>query len=203
MGWLEWIIHEMLPHTNGLISGKFYLPKQEHRNNFITCKDCYTVMACWMYDCQWGIIHGLWLAVVIPCGIGCSECRLVMPTGPVHSELVAVHCVWLNVTSEPIFRRPLTDHPSLVQLWMQLGMCKKTVKQSRSMTCEGHFVHMALSVWEYELANNKGTNRLTSSQSHRQRSGSTLAQVIAWCHQAPSHYLNLCWLLSELLCHSP
>ena len=28
------------------------------------------------------------------------------------------------------------------------------------------------------------------------RSGSTLAQVIAWCLMAPSHYLNQCWLLS-------
>ena len=27
------------------------------------------------------------------------------------------------------------------------------------------------------------------------RSGSTLAQVIAWCHQAPSHHLNQCWLV--------
>ena len=26
-------------------------------------------------------------------------------------------------------------------------------------------------------------------------SGSTLVQVMAWCHQAPSHYLNQCWLL--------
>ena len=24
---------------------------------------------------------------------------------------------------------------------------------------------------------------------------STLAQVMAWCHQAPSHYLSQCWLL--------
>ena len=30
----------------------------------------------------------------------------------------------------------------------------------------------------------------------RQRSGSTLAQVVAWCLTAPSHYLNQCWLIS-------
>ena len=29
----------------------------------------------------------------------------------------------------------------------------------------------------------------------RQRHGSTLAQVMAWCRQAPSHYLNQCWLI--------
>ena len=27
------------------------------------------------------------------------------------------------------------------------------------------------------------------------RSGSTLAQVMAWCRQAPSYYLNQCWLI--------
>ena len=29
----------------------------------------------------------------------------------------------------------------------------------------------------------------------RQRTGSTLAQVMAWCLTAPSHYLNQCWLI--------
>ena len=38
----------------------------------------------------------------------------------------------------------------------------------------------------------------------RQGSRSTLAQVMAWCRQAPSHYLNQCWLMiSEVLWHSP
>ena len=33
--------------------------------------------------------------------------------------------------------------------------------------------------------------------------GSTLAQVMAWCLTAPSHYLNQCWLLiSEVLWHT-
>ena len=32
----------------------------------------------------------------------------------------------------------------------------------------------------------------------RQRSGSTLVQVMACCLTAPSHYLNLCWLISEI-----
>ena len=29
----------------------------------------------------------------------------------------------------------------------------------------------------------------------RHRSGSTLAQIMAWCLTAPSHYLNQCWLI--------
>ena len=38
----------------------------------------------------------------------------------------------------------------------------------------------------------------------RQRSGSTLPQVMACCLMAPSHYLNQCWLLiSEVLWHWP
>ena len=37
----------------------------------------------------------------------------------------------------------------------------------------------------------------------RQRSGSTLAQVMACCLTAPSHYLNQCWLIiSEVQWHS-
>ena len=36
------------------------------------------------------------------------------------------------------------------------------------------------------------------------RSVSTLAQVMACCQTAPSHYLNQCWLIiSEVLWHSP
>ena len=35
------------------------------------------------------------------------------------------------------------------------------------------------------------------------KSGSTLAQVMAWCLTAPSHYLNQCWpLINEILWHS-
>ena len=37
----------------------------------------------------------------------------------------------------------------------------------------------------------------------RQRSGSTLAQVMACCLTAPSHYLNQCWLIiSKVQWHS-
>ena len=38
----------------------------------------------------------------------------------------------------------------------------------------------------------------------RYRSGSTLAQVMACCLTAPSHYLNQCWLIiSDVLWYSP
>ena len=35
----------------------------------------------------------------------------------------------------------------------------------------------------------------------RQRSGSTLAQVMACCLTAPSHYLNQCWLINKVQWH--
>ena len=47
-------------------------------------------------------------------------------------------------------------------------------------------------------------NSLWSSDTiWRQKSGSTLAQVMACCLTAPSHYLNQCWLIfSEILWRS-
>ena len=36
----------------------------------------------------------------------------------------------------------------------------------------------------------------------RHRSGSTLVQIMACCLTAPSHYLNLCWLISTVKWHS-
>ena len=54
------------------------------------------------------------------------------------------------------------------------------------------------SLWIYMI------NSLWPSHSVRWHgSGSTLAQVMAWCLTAPSHYFNQCWLIiSEVLCHS-
>ena len=37
----------------------------------------------------------------------------------------------------------------------------------------------------------------------RQRSGSPLAQVMACCLKAPSHYLNQCWLIMNLMLWHP
>ena len=58
------------------------------------------------------------------------------------------------------------------------------------------------------IDNNKGGftyNSLRPSDAiWRWRSRSTLAQVMACCLTAPSHYLNQCWLMiSEVLWHSP
>ena len=55
--------------------------------------------------------------------------------------------------------------------------------------------------WELDVA---AINTLWPSDAiWRYRSGSILAQAMAWCRQAPSHYLNQCWLIiSQVLWHS-
>ena len=42
---------------------------------------------------------------------------------------------------------------------------------------------------------NYGLNHCSLLTKYGKRSGSTLGQVMAWCLVAPSHYLNLCWLV--------
>ena len=63
--------------------------------------------------------------------------------------------------------------------------------------------HVYISIW-YEHTNNSRcimrdilpSNSLGPSDViWRQRSGSTLGQVMAYCLTAPSHYLNQCWLI--------
>ena len=63
----------------------------------------------------------------------------------------------------------------------------------------------------YILQNNVRCNCLSmpwklapKSMQYGDRSGSTLAHVMACCLTAPSHYLNQCWLIiGEVLWHSP
>ena len=51
--------------------------------------------------------------------------------------------------------------------------------------------------WQHELiCDVQQLNSLRPSDAiGRQRSGSTLAQVMAWCLTVPSHYLKQCWLI--------
>ena len=60
------------------------------------------------------------------------------------------------------------------------------------------FSLIANTLW-YDVFNALGPNDTI----WRHRSGSTLAQVMAWCQTAPSHYLNQCWLnISVAVWHS-
>ena len=57
--------------------------------------------------------------------------------------------------------------------------------------------------WRIE-AENKVNSLLLSDAKWQHRSGSTLAQVMACCLKAPSHYLNQCWhIICRVLWHSP
>ena len=59
-------------------------------------------------------------------------------------------------------------------------------------------LHWAKHITLWSLTNSLGP----SGAIWRQRSGSTLPQVMACCLTAPSHYLNQCWLISKVEWHS-
>ena len=55
----------------------------------------------------------------------------------------------------------------------------------------------------HSFERNMGKNLPSDTHIRRHRYGSTLAQVMACCLTAPSHYLNQCWwIASEVLWHS-
>ena len=87
-----------------------------------------------------------------------------------------------------IFKTITTSHKE--------SMNPKVGKPSSSLSLEGSL---------YQKQNSVSLNSLWPSDViWRQESRSTLAQVMACCLTAPSHYLNRCWLMiSEVLWHSP
>ena len=74
------------------------------------------------------------------------------------------------------------------------GPVSLLIKLCQPVTCE----------LEFQAGKSSEVNSLWPSDTiWRLRSGSTLAQVMAWCLTAPSHYLNQCWLIiSEVTWHS-
>ena len=83
-----------------------------------------------------------------------------------------------------------TDAESLI-MWQWL------IRENLSSDCNFHaFCHTLLR----RSINSSGLSDIIWWH----RSGSTLAQVMAWCLTAPSHYLNQSWLISNKdLWHSP
>ena len=65
----------------------------------------------------------------------------------------------------------------------------------------GHFVQGEMS-YNLKFSMARVNSLGPSDDIWRQRSGSTLAQVMACCLTAPSHYLNQCWLISNVEWHS-
>ena len=78
-------------------------------------------------------------------------------------------------------------------VYMPIGISiEKYILMARSITACYQYI---LFNW-YSTTLAPGINSLMPSDAiWRQRTGSTLAQVMACCLTAPSHYLNQCWLI--------
>ena len=95
-----------------------------------------------------------------------------------HANFVAIWYHKMEVTLKPIIHKLIT----IEKLFMKLP--------PDSIIQKGTFSHVNL-LWPSDVI-------------WRQGSRSTLAQVMACCLTAPSHYLHQCWLMiSEVLWHSP
>ena len=98
---------------------------------------------------------------------------------------------------------------SLGSVAQQLTICLSIIMFLYSKTLHKHTKRRVVWVWNIVLEHTKylvnlALNSLWPSDIiRRQRSVSTLAQVMACCLTAPSHYLNQCWLIiSEVQWHS-
>ena len=70
-----------------------------------------------------------------------------------------------------------------------MAWCHRTTSHYLSQSC-------SRSMLPYGITRSQWVNSLGPSDAiWQQRSGSTLAQVMACCLTAPSHYLNQCWLI--------
>ena len=59
-----------------------------------------------------------------------------------------------------------------------------------------HILHVNFGQHDAEISRRCAVNSLRPSDTiYRQRTGSTLVQVMACCLMAPSHYLNQCWFI--------
>ena len=84
-------------------------------------------------------------------------------------------------------------------------------QQAITWTIDSHLHHHMASLCHNELHSLSALIKLVLLNSlrpndaiWRHRSQPTLAQVIAWCLMAASHYLNQCWLpIREVIWHSP
>ena len=90
-------------------------------------------------------------------------------------------CIWLTCSL-----------PCLIMFWW----CVEPGHQQHGIQWV-HPEHSGLSTWEFNLL-------WPSDAIWWHKSGLTLAQVMACCLTAPSHYLNQCWLIiKDGLQHSP
>ena len=83
------------------------------------------------------------------------------------------------------------------------GYAANLVARSRYYHCHWTLLSNGLYIFYFSIFLFYFTSLWPSDAIWRQRSGSTLAQVMACCLTAPSHYLNQCWLIiSKIQLHS-
>ena len=122
-----------------------------------------------------------------------SECveRSISATVPSGECLCISRSSWLDGFSDTA----LEDERTAADLWRFLPPGVSTAS-SFTCKCERNIYTRRLSDTDNPLG--------PSDTIWQHRSGSTLAQVMACCLMAPSHYLNQCWLMmSEIWWHSP
>ena len=108
-------------------------------------------------------------------------------------------CVSVTWPLTCAFHIPCTHTPEIID--MHRGMCDKThthCTRHGTARANGQWLEPASSIskccW---VSSWSRVNSLWPSDAITwQGTESTLAQVMAWCRQAPSHYLNQCWLIS-------
>ena len=117
--------------------------------------------------------------------------------------------VWLSaglwyLQCRPIYTQPAVEIISIVVIpvcWMlnaESQLCQKITEFHH----DGSMI-----TWSWQIMCNKACTLINLSWPNdtiwRHWSGSTLAQVMACCLTAPSHYLNQCWLvISKIQSHS-
>ena len=100
----------------------------------------------------------------------------------------------IKISLKFVPKGPIDNMPTLVQI---MSWCQPGNKLLSELMMVSLLTHRCVTQPEW-------VNSLWPSDAiWRQRPGSTLAQVMACCLTAPSHYLNQCWLIiSEVQWHS-
>ena len=124
---------------------------------------------------------------------------------------------WMTIKNDNLH----TSTPCLTRSVFVLVMTSQSIADNITMTrqlwhnhvqCDIWLVRYRFNSWPYSrlACTNTGLSKVMlnslwpSDVIWRQGSMSTLAQVVACCLTAPSHYLNQCWLMiSDVLYHAP
>ena len=157
---------------------------------------------------------GKWLTL-IPVAYFIEEVRPILAKPQLNFCLAESHHIWYWLTNiNQTWLGPYIQGPHLQTCQWNLKLTSETAEHLWSVVQissqnlpnitdkEHHFLSFS-----YGMHISSGPFPFNSlwpnDATWQQRSGSTLAQVMACCLTAPSHYLNQCWLIiSEVQWHS-